>query len=132
MCACLIVQPAGELAPQRRDKNRRTMPYTDVQQAIVDAATEGRTSTYHTTSDIRTGSTVILRAGQYAITDTLILRKAVTIAAEEELVAEDCMLLADGLRGLLQVSYIIHALLRLISLVDAEGQHACCSRSASF
>jgi hypothetical protein len=103
MCACIIVQPAGEFAPQRREKNRRTMPYENSQQAIIDAASEGRTSTYHTSSEIRTGSTVILRAGQHDITDTLIMRRAVTIEAEEDVTAEDCILVCDGLRGLLQV-----------------------------
>jgi hypothetical protein len=103
MCACIVVQPAGEFAPQRRDKNRRTMPYTSVQQAITDAATEGRTSTYHTKSEIRAGSTVIVRPGQYDITDTIVLRKSVTIAAEDDVTAEDCALLADGLRSLMQV-----------------------------
>jgi hypothetical protein len=103
VCSCIIVQPAGEFAPQRREKNRRTMPYEDAQQAIVDAASEGHTSTYHASSEIRVGSTVILRPGQHDITDTLIMRRAVTIEAEEDATAEDCVLVCDGLRGLLQV-----------------------------
>lgn len=89
----VVVQPSGEFAPQRTDKFRRTMPYETAAQAISDAGTFGKTSTYHTKSEILEGSTVYLRAGQHELEETLYLHRSVILSAEDDATAEDCSLI---------------------------------------
>lgn len=94
-CRSIVVQPGGDWAPQRRDKIRRTMPYPSAQHAIKDAATDGKTSTYHTKADIRSGSTIYLRAGNHDIEEMLIIRRGVTIAAEDGVEADSCLMMIE-------------------------------------
>ena len=85
-----MVQPSGDLAPQRRDASRRTMGYASAIHALRDAATDGYTSTYHTKSEILEGSSVFLRKGVHEFDETIQVNRNVTVRAEDGVVADDC------------------------------------------
>ena len=96
-----MVQPTGDLAPQRRDTRRRTMGYATAEHAINDTATHGFSSTYHTRSEILEGSTIYLRKGEHEILRTLEARRSVTIRAEDGVVADDCKIVIKEISLLL-------------------------------
>jgi len=118
----VVIQSSGEWAPQRKDKFRRTMPYGTAQQAISDAASLGKTTTYHTESQILEGSVVALKARTHEVEDTLEITRNVVICAETEVTAQNCTLLIQ--RRSLLISSAKSLKIENVSLVQKLGDGA--------